>query len=56
MKWKDRKEVMTKEGCSRVNIYKLTNIIHSYTLECGYHLSSVIQKLAEPSNLNQKIK
>ena len=37
MSTKDRMENLTKEGCSRVNVYKLSNIIHSYTLECGYH-------------------
>jgi hypothetical protein len=33
----DRFEEMTKEGCGRVFVFNTTNIIHSYTLECGFH-------------------
>ena len=39
---KDKLETMTKEGCSRVNFYKMCNIIHSYTLECGFHCSNYV--------------
>lgn len=37
MKARDRFEELTKEGCGRVSIYKATNLIHAYTLECGFH-------------------
>ena len=39
---KDRFEPISKEGCGRVNIYKINSIIHSYTLECGFHCSNYI--------------
>lgn len=32
MNAKDRFEDMTKEGCGRVVMYRLANIIHSYSL------------------------
>lgn len=37
MKARDRFEERTKEGCGRVCVYKSTNIVYSYTLECGFH-------------------
>eukprot|EP00357_Protocruzia_adherens_P000565 CAMPEP_0115022640 /NCGR_PEP_ID=MMETSP0216-20121206/31702_1 /TAXON_ID=223996 /ORGANISM="Protocruzia adherens, Strain Boccale" /LENGTH=1017 /DNA_ID=CAMNT_0002395425 /DNA_START=142 /DNA_END=3195 /DNA_ORIENTATION=- len=37
MRARDKREGMTKEGCGRVAIYKATNLVHSYTLECNYH-------------------
>lgn len=46
----DRFEDMTKEGCGRVHIYNMTNIIHSYTLECGFHQPNQLNYLAEPIN------
>lgn len=40
MKAKDRNEDISKEGCARVVFYKEFGLVHSYTLECGYHLNS----------------
>ncbi len=37
MSHKDRSDCLSKEGCGRVVVYKTARIIHSYTLECGYH-------------------
>ena len=51
---KDRFESVSKEGCGRVNVYKINNIIHSYTLECGFHRSNYVQGLSYPSNLHRK--
>ncbi|KRX01295.1 hypothetical protein PPERSA_11742 [Pseudocohnilembus persalinus] len=51
---KDRNEAQTKDGSSRVNLYKIGNLIHSYTLECGFHMSNIIQELASPSQTNKK--
>jgi len=34
---RDRGEKLTKEGAGRVSVYRMCNIIHSYTLECGFH-------------------
>ena len=52
MSHKDRFEELTKEGCGRVVIYKMTNIIHSYTLECGFHCNNFVNEL--PKNVSNK--
>ena len=44
----DRNEIKSKEGSSRVQMYKKYNLIHSYTLELGFHLPIFIQPLSEP--------
>ena len=49
MSSKDRMEEKTKEGCGRVNLYKICGIPHSYTLECGFHCSNFSNELASPS-------
>lgn len=41
MNSRDRGEKLTKEGAARVCMYKLCNIIHSYTLECGLHYTTI---------------
>ena len=41
MSSRDRGEKLTKEGAARVCMYKLCNIIHSYTLECGLHFTTI---------------
>ena len=51
MKIKDKFEDLTKEGCARVVMHKLTGIIHSYSLECGLISSNVLNELPEPANL-----
>jgi hypothetical protein len=35
MKSRDKNEELTKEGCGRVAIHRLSGIIYSYTIECG---------------------
>lgn len=52
---KDRMEEKTKEGCGRVNIHKICGIVHSYTLECGFHCSNYLNDLAYASNIHRKI-
>lgn len=37
MNSRDRGEKLTKEGAGRVCVYRICNIPHSYTLECGFH-------------------
>lgn len=37
MKIKDKNEPLTKEGCARVVLGKMTGIIHCLTLETGLH-------------------
>ncbi len=37
MNARDRGEKLTKEGAGRVSVFRMCNIIHSYTLECGLH-------------------
>jgi len=46
---RDRGEKLTKEGAGRVCVYKIANLIHSYTLECGFHYSNELNKIAQPS-------
>jgi len=48
MNSRDRNEKLTKEGSGRVSIYRLCNLIHSYTLECGLHFSNELNKIALP--------
>lgn len=43
MSSKDCYEQLTKEGCSRVVVFNLTGVICSYTLECGYHVTSEVE-------------
>ena len=37
MNSKDKYDQYTKEGCARVFAFKTANILHSYTLELGFH-------------------
>lgn len=55
MNFKDANELMTKEGCGRVVAYRTTGIVHSYTLELGFHTCERRQLPAE-SNTNCKFK
>lgn len=34
---KDKKDILSKEGCGRVYAYKAANVWHSYTVECGHY-------------------
>ena len=52
---KDAKEDKTKEGCGRINLMKICGIVHSYTLECGFHCSNFLNDLAYPSGTHRKI-
>jgi hypothetical protein len=53
LKKKDRFEEMTKEGCGRVFVYKWAEIIHSYSIECGFHQANQLNDL--PDAINQEI-
>jgi hypothetical protein len=48
MNSRDKGEKLTKEGAGRVCIYKLCDIIHSYTLECGFHYSNTLSFINKP--------
>ncbi len=50
MNAKDTNEDMTKEGCGRVVMYRLANIIHSYSLECGIISSNKLNVIPDPIN------
>lgn len=58
MNSKDRNEERTKEGCGRVVMHRLANIVHSYSLECGIISASKPNTVPEPMNgefkLNEK--
>ena len=50
MTCKDKKDGLSREGSSRVSIYKATGIVHSYTLECNYQTGRRINHLAKRLN------
>lgn len=50
MKAKDRNEDFSKEGCGRVVFYKEFGLVHSYTLECGYHQNTADNTLQNEQN------
>lgn len=54
MKAKDRYEELTKEGCGRVFAYRCSGMIHSFTLELGYHFTNNTHSLCEPANTDFK--
>lgn len=56
MSAKDRNEDRTKEGCGRVCFFKEYGLIHSYTLECGFHSNNYISPLPPPVNIHRKYK
>lgn len=37
MSSKDKYDMYSKEGCARVYAFKTANILHSYTVEMGFH-------------------
>lgn len=47
---RDRNEKLTKEGAGRVCVYKICNLIHSYTMECGLHFSNELNRIPMPSS------
>ena len=47
---KDKKDGMSREGCGRVSIGKLTGIPNCYTLECNYASGRTINRLTPKIN------
>jgi len=45
MNCRDYNSEHTKDGTGRVNIYKRFGLIHSYTLECGYHSVNTLNRI-----------
>ena len=52
MNAKDRCDSLSKEGCGRVVMYKVADIIHSYSLECGILSPNNLNTPTEPPNTN----
>lgn len=50
MKHKDRFEELTKEGCGRVFAHRCSGMIHSFTLELGYHFTNNNDTVVPASN------
>jgi cytosolic carboxypeptidase protein 5 len=50
MNSKDRNEERTKEGCGRVVMHRMANIIHSYSLECGIIAPTKHNQVPSPMN------
>ncbi|XP_031780428.1 cytosolic carboxypeptidase-like protein 5 isoform X1 [Nasonia vitripennis] len=38
----DKRDGMSREGSGRVAVYKLTGLVHSYTLECNYNTGRLV--------------
>lgn len=36
---------MSREGSGRVAVYKLTGLVHSYTLECNYNTGRLVNSV-----------
>ena len=45
MQVKDKKDGLSREGCGRVSIMKLTGLANCYTLECNYASGRSINRL-----------
>ncbi|XP_076174734.1 cytosolic carboxypeptidase-like protein 5 isoform X3 [Ptiloglossa arizonensis] len=41
----DKRDGMSREGSGRVAVYKLTGLIHSYTLECNYNSGRLVNTI-----------
>ncbi|XP_054003401.1 cytosolic carboxypeptidase-like protein 5 isoform X1 [Hylaeus anthracinus] len=41
----DKRDGMSREGSGRVAVYKLTGLIHSYTLECNYNSGRLVNTM-----------
>ena len=50
MNCKDKKDGLSREGCGRVSIGKLTGIPNCYTLECNYASGRCINRLTPKIN------
>ena len=50
MNHKDKSDGMSREGCGRVSIMKLTGLANCYTLECNYASGRRINYLAPKLN------
>lgn len=48
---KDKNDYLSKEGCGRVFAHRQFDIVHSYTVECGYFAPGNLHRL-EPINKN----
>ncbi|XP_070163298.1 cytosolic carboxypeptidase-like protein 5 isoform X2 [Polyergus mexicanus] len=41
----DKRDGMSREGSGRVAVYKMTDLIHSYTLECNYNSGRLVNTI-----------
>ena len=46
----NREDEDTKSGCARFYLMKKYRIIHSYTVECGFHSPEIFNELVVPKN------
>jgi len=47
---RDKGDGLSREGSGRVAIFKLTNLMLCYTLECNYNMGQTTNKLSSRSN------
>lgn len=50
MSLRDKNEPLSKEGCSRVVMGKVTGLVHCLTMETGIYVMEPTQILAEVGN------
>ena len=43
MNWIDKRDGLSREGSGRVGIWKQTNLVHWYTLECHYYSGTKVK-------------
>lgn len=50
MRARDKRDNLSKEGSGRVALYRLTNILRCYTLECNYNTGRVVNPVVNPED------
>lgn len=49
MSSKDKADDLSKEGASRVAIFRETGLVECWTLECNYNSARVLNKIEAPA-------
>jgi cytosolic carboxypeptidase protein 5 len=50
MRASDKRDGLSKEGSGRVALYKQTNLVRCYTLECNYNTGKVLNPISNPED------
>ena len=49
---KDRSDMLSKEGTARVSYYRMTNMVHCYTLEANYNMAIQFNQINKYKGVN----